>query len=237
MLKSKKEGWKVLIKPDVLIKTRRKTLSLTINQEGELIVRAPEKMPINEVYNFLIKKEKWIKQKQGHIINILKANEKILNYEQVLFLGKLYSVVRVKGIKKVSLEGGFLCIPASVKPEKVQKTLKNWLNLLAEDIILDRLDYFAELMALDFDSVKIVASKAKWGSCDADNNLSFNFKMVMLTPKLIDYIIIHELAHILQFNHSKQFWDVVKSIIPNYKKQRELLQGSNFLLRLFTGKP
>ena len=152
------------------------------------------------------------------------------------FLGKLYNMVRVKGIKEVLLEGNFLCIPEHIKPEKVPHLLKNWLVGMAEEVILDRLDYFAELMDLDFESVKIVNSRAKWGSCDRNLNLTFNFKMVMLPPIIIDYIIIHELSHILELNHSPQFWEVVASIMPTYKKQRETLKNSNFLLNMFLGK-
>ena len=114
--------------------------------------------------------------------------------------------------------------------------LKNWVLGIAEEGILDRLDYFAELMDLVFESVKIVNSRAKWGSCDAKLNLTFNFKMVMLPPILIDYVVIHELAHILELNHSSQFWEIVASIMPAYKKHRETLKNSGFLLNLFLGK-
>lgn len=164
----------------------------------------------------------------------MQINKKVMNYEQMLFLGKLYDIVKVKGIKEVFLEGNFLCIPEYIKEEKVPHTLKNWLIGMAEEVVLDRLDYFAELMDLDFESVKISSSRAKWGSCDSKLNLNFNFKMIMLPPILIDYIVIHELAHILELNHSTQFWEVVASIMPNYKKHRETLKSSGFLLNLFT---
>jgi predicted metal-dependent hydrolase len=225
-----------LIKPDVLIKSKRKSLSLTVNNDGKLIVHAPKKMALEEIFAFIEKKQDWIKQKKQKVFSILQINKKVMNYEQMLFLGKLYDIVKVKGIKEAFLEGNYLCIPDYIKEEKVPNSLKNWLQGMAEEVILDRLDYFAELMDLDFDSVKIVNSRAKWGSCDARLNLTFNFKMVMLPPILIDYIVIHELAHILELNHSSQFWQVVASIMPSYKKHRETLKNSGFLLNLFLGK-
>ena len=225
-----------MIKPDVLIKSKRKSLSLTINNDGELIVHAPKKMNLEEIFSFIEKKQDWIKQKKQKVQNILQINKKVMNYEQILFLGKLYDTVRVKGIKEVLLEGNFLCIPEQIKDEKVPHTLKNWLTYMAEGVILDRLDYFAELMDLDFEGVKIISSRAKWGSCDHKLNLTFNFKMVMLPPIIIDYIIIHELSHILELNHSREFWEVVASIMPTYKKQRETLKSSSFLLNMFLGK-
>ena len=223
-----------MIKPDVLIKESRKTLSLTINNEGELIVKAPKRMSLEDVFRFIEKKQDWIKQKKERVVSVLENNKKLFSYEQILFLGKLYNVVKVTKIKHAFLEQGFFCMPDKLKEEKYPKTIKEWLNLKAEEVILDRLDYFAELMDLDFNSVRIVNSRAKWGSCDASYNLTFNFKMVMLPPNLIDYVIIHELSHILELNHSPKFWAVVGSIMPTYKKQREMLKNSGFLLNLFT---
>jgi predicted metal-dependent hydrolase len=225
-----------LIKPDILIKSKRKSLSLTVNNNGELIVHAPQKMRLEEVFNFVEKKQDWIINKKDKINNILQMNKKILNYEQILFLGKVYYIVKVKGIKETILENGYLCIPEYIKDEKVPVVIKNWMLNFSEEIILDRLDYFAELMDLNFRSVKVVNSRAKWGSCDNNLNLSFNFKMAMLPPSLVDYIIVHELSHILEFNHSYKFWEVVASIIPTYKKQRQKLKNSSFLLSLFVKK-
>ena len=88
-------------------------------------------------------------------------------------------------------------------------------------------------MGLEFEGVKIINSRAKWGSCDSKSNLSFNFKMLMLPPNLIDYIIIHELSHLLELNHSQKFWEIVGSVMPSYKKHRQLLKSSGFLLTLF----
>jgi predicted metal-dependent hydrolase len=222
-----------MIKPDVLIKSKRKSLSLMVNNKGEFVVHAPKQMKLDEIFAFIAKKQQWVKEKKQQVANVLQTNKKLFSYEQMLFLGKVYDVVRVKGLKESVLENGFFCIPEKVKEEKVSHKIKQFLMQMAEEVVLDRLDYFAELMDLDFNSVKIVSSKAKWGSCDAKLNLAFNFKLIMLPPNLIDYIVIHELAHILQFNHSPQFWAVVASILPTYKKHRQLLKESGFLLNLF----
>ena len=223
-----------MLKPDVLIRTKRKTLSLTVDKEGKLIVRAPKQLKLEEIFDFVKRKENWIRKKQKSITNILEANKKILNYEQVLFLGKLYNVVLVKGIKEVRLEDGYLCIPARVKPEKFKNAIKKWMYNMCEEVLIDRTDYLANLMGLEFTSIKFGSYKAKWGSCDSKFNLTFNFKMLMLPPKLVDYIIIHELAHMIEFNHSQAFWEIVRSLLPTYKTQRTMLKSSNFLLGLFS---
>ena len=224
----------LMIKPDVLIKSRRKSLSLMVNNKGEFIVHAPKHMKLEEIFEFIEKKQGWVKEKKQQVGNILQINKKLFSYEQMLFLGKLYDVVKVTSIKECLLENNFFCISDKVKQEKYPSKIKSFLMQMSEEVVLDRLDYFAELMDLDFNSVKIVSSRSKWGSCDAKLNLTFNFKLIMLPPILIDYIIIHELSHILELNHSSRFWEVVASVMPSYKKQRETLKESGFLLNLFT---
>lgn len=226
-----------MIKPDILIRTKRRTMSLTINREGKLVVRAPENIELNDIFNFIKRKESWIRKKQSTVVNILEANQKIINFEQTLFLGKLYEVVYIKGLAKICLQNNYLCLPSKIKPEKAGNAIKKWLYNMCEEVILDRVDYFAELMGIEFSGISFISSRAKWGSCDSNYKLSFNFKMLMLPPKIIDYIIIHELAHVLELNHSSAFWEIVGSMLPTYKKQRETLQSSGFLLNLFLNQP
>ena len=82
-------------------------------------------------------------------------------------------------------------------------------------------------------SIKLANAKKRWGSCDSAGNILFNWRILMLPPVLIDYIIIHEFAHLVEMNHSSNFWEIVASIMPNWKENRELLKKSNFILTLF----
>ena len=222
-----------MIKPDILIKSKRKSISLMVNNKGEFVVHAPKQMKLNDIFAFIEEKQDWVKEKLKKAQNTLTINKQLLSYNQMLFLGKLYDVVQVDGIKECMLENNYFCIPNKVSSEKHKDKIKQFLMDMAEEVVLDRLDYFAEIMDLDFKSVKIVSSITKWGSCDQSFNLSFNYKLIMLPPIIIDYYIIHELAYILVFNYSSAFWEIVASMMPTYKKQRHTLKESGFLLNLF----
>ena len=224
-----------MIKPDILVKSKRRTLSLMVDENAKVIVKAPKNMPFNDIQNFLDSKEKWIKEKVKKQQNTLNINKKIIEYKQVLFLGNLYDVILVDGISDIIIEDSYFCIPTKYS-NSIQKQIKKWLIIQAEEIVLSRLEYLAGVMQIDFTSVKLAGYTARWGSCDVNYNLSFNFKIAMLPTKVIDYVVIHELTHILEFNHSQKFWDIVESIMPEYKKYRQMLKKSNFLLKIFTKK-
>ena len=93
----------------------------------------------------------------------------------------------------------------------------------ARKIILESLDFFARLYGVRYRKVAIRNQRSKWGSCSKARNLNFNYKVALLPKDQRDYVIVHELCHLIEFNHSKRFWDLVEKTIPDYKKvNREL---------------
>lgn len=98
---------------------------------------------------------------------------------------------------------------------------------IARQIITTRVKYFTRLYGFKIDKIAIRSQKTRWGSCSKDGNLNFNYKLIYLTPEMMDYVIVHELCHTDQFNHSKKFWFLVSEIIPNYKEIRKELKKIN----------
>jgi len=88
-------------------------------------------------------------------------------------------------------------------------------------------------MQLDYASISLNNSKSKWGTCDSRRNIKLNFRLVMLPHKVIDYVIIHELSHIIEFNHSKNFYKIISTIMPSYKLQQKIIKEYDYVLRLF----
>ena len=95
----------------------------------------------------------------------------------------------------------------------------------AKKIILERLEHFNKFYGFNYKKIFIRNTKSRWGSCSRAGNLNFNFKLIFLSPEQRDYIIVHELCHLKEFNHSKKFWDLVKQTIPHYKILRKELRG------------
>jgi len=221
-----------MVTPDIIIRSYRKSLSLTITKDAELVVHAPKKLNMNDIMKYIAEKENWIISKQKEIQNKLNINKKVLEYEEFLFLGKKYTFQLITGIKKVELTNDYILVPKGNK-DIVLKKIKNWYIANASKILLDRLNYLSDIMQIDYAGFKISNCKTRWGSCDSLRNIKLNFRLIMLPHAAIDFVIIHELAHILEFNHSKSFYKIIQSIMPNYKLQQRVLKDNDYILRLF----
>ncbi|MGD9900933.1 MAG: M48 family metallopeptidase [Spirochaetales bacterium] len=213
-----------------IIRTNRRTLSLSIDKNAKLIVRAPLRMKAETILKFVKEKEGWIAKKQEQVKNSILATKEYSEYSKFMFLGQSYSVVRSDKVGNIELKDA-LYVPITTK--NLQKALKDWLFSLSNAVLEGKINYFSQLLGVRVNSVKFVNSRAKWGSCDAKQNITLNIKMLMLPQNLIDYIIVHELSHIKQLNHSQNFWFEVKKYVPNYLTLRKTLKQNGFLLNLF----
>lgn len=220
-----------MIVPDLIVKTHRRSLSITITKQGELVVHAPKKLSTDDIFKYIKEKEKWINQKQQEIQQRLLFNKDIVNYNQIMFLGKKYDIKEINGIKKIELIEDSILVPTKFE-DKINK-IRQWLILMAKKILKERLEYLAEVMQLDYSSLTINNTKSRWGSCDINRNIKLNFRLIMLPHKTLDFVIIHELAHIVEFNHSKDFYKIISIIMPNYKLQQKTLKEYDYLLNLF----
>jgi predicted metal-dependent hydrolase len=98
---------------------------------------------------------------------------------------------------------------------------------LARKLVYERLEYFNQFYNFKYNTVRIKSHLTRWGSCSSKGNLNFNYKIALLPPELADYIVVHELCHLGEFNHSQKFWDLVAQQIPNYQKLRERLKATH----------
>ncbi len=222
-----------MVIPDKIIRTNRRSISLSINKAGELVVHAPKRIAIKNINDFIKEKESWITKKQNEVKNINNKNEDIMTYKSILYLGEKYQVFMVKGIKNIEVGDGQILVPYVDEEILFLKSLVKWFALQTNIIVKNRVEYFAEIMQVDYKSVSLTKARGKWGSCDENGNLKFNYRLSMLTPKEIDYIIIHELCHLIEFNHSKKFYDLVAVLLPNYKRLIKSIKGQGYLLSLF----
>lgn len=222
-----------MVNPDAIIKTNRRSISITISKVGEVIVHAPKRLPIEKIMSFVTEKEDWIKRKQKEIKSTLHNNNDLLNYKAFSFCGKRYTPIPVSGIKKIELTSQNMLVPNNFENNQLLLKIEKWYIKTAKTILSERLEYFANLMQLDYNSLTISNSKNRWGSCDMQGNIKLNYRVIMLPHKLIDYIIIHELAHIIEMNHSKQFYKIIESIMPSYNTYRKQLKDYFFILQLF----
>lgn len=114
----------------------------------------------------------------------------------------------------------------------IKKTIQNFYKKKAEEVIHDRLQFFNEYYQLEYKRVTLRNQKSRWGSCSGKKNLNFNWKLVMAPIEVIDYVVVHEMCHLSQMNHSAKFWNLVAEKIPNYKDIRKWLKDNQFLLKI-----
>ena len=221
-----------MINPTAIIRSNRKSLSLMVSKNGELIVRAPKKLSMEYIYTFIKQKEKWIINKQKVIQNSNVNNLEIINGNEYLLCGERYTKVEIDRLQNVELSGSNIFLPANIDSFKRDMLIIKWYTNVTKEIVTSRIKYFSELMQVNYSRVKIDNSRAKWGSCSSTAEIKFNLRLSMLPYKVIDYVVIHELCHLLEFNHSKSFYKIIESIMPDYKIHRARLKEYNFVLQL-----
>lgn len=222
-----------MITPKIIKRSDRNSLALTIDDKGDLIVKAPKQMQLDEIFSFINKKQKWIEEKQSKTKSVLQKNLEVINYQKLFFLGKQYPVFQTYGIDNAYLtqDGIIIKTTRSLNTQKAQ--LKQFLIERCDDILLPRIVKLSQHLHAEYSAIKVISSKAKWGMCDSKKNLYFNYKMLMLSPELIDYIIVHEICHLTQLNHSEKFWKLVSKFLPDYKQCQKQLKECDFLIKLF----
>lgn len=110
--------------------------------------------------------------------------------------------------------------PINLSREEVEQYKKE-----AASLFQARCNYFADKMGVQYQQIKINQAKTRWGSCNSKGNLHFTFRLVFAPAELVDYVIVHELAHLKEFNHSPRFWAVVEKVLPDYKERRSFLRA------------
>ena len=219
------ENRKVLfIMEYTLVRSKRKTVAIYI-REGCVEVRAPLRMPQKNIDNFVNSKEKWIKDKLlKSSVESVERKKFSLNYgDPVLYRGDLYQIVMVTGKRPVFKNEQF-CVPEGLNPDEIKNACITIYRKLANQDLIERVDYFSGIMSVTPKSIKINSAKTRWGSCSAKKNLNLSWLLIMADDGVIDYIVVHELAHLIELNHSKRFWAVVEKILPDYKKRQKRLK-------------
>ena len=115
---------------------------------------------------------------------------------------------------------------------RAEGLFRTWYRARAREILEDRVMHFALRMGLACLSVRITDAKERWGSCSAAGTLNFAWRLVMAPPPVIDYVIVHELTHLVEMNHSRRFWERLGRVLPDYVWRRKWLKENGHLLTL-----
>lgn len=210
-----------------IIRERRSSISIQITREGEVIVKAPKLMPMFFIKQFLKQKEDWIiKKTKKFQEKPLKARQ-YMQGEEFWYLGKTY-ILNIGNFKEISVTTTFNF--PKVLLFRIQKELESWYKKQAKEIIGKRLVHQAEKMQAKYTTVMYSDTKSKWGTCGPENDLQFNWRLVMAPLIVLDYVVIHELSHTKHKNHGENFWREVSKHSIGYKSYRKWLNEHAHLL-------
>ena len=220
------------IQIDKLIHAKRRTIALIIERDGSLTVRAPKRASLQDIHGFIQEKANWIERSREKLKAIVATPKKeFADGETFLFLGKDYEL-RLIPHQRLALHfnSGFT-LKASARP-RGESVFTKWYKSQALTIFTERVTHYANLHGFSPKQVKVTSAKTRWGSCSANGTINFTWRLVMAPLEVIDYVVLHELAHLKIKNHSPRFWKLVESLCPDFNRHRKWLRENGEKLNL-----
>ena len=205
-------------------------------KDGLVEVRAPFKIEQKEIDSFILQKNSWINKKLSLQKSIKKpTRKKFKNEENFQFLGKnLKLKITISENKKSYIDDKFIYLVLKNNKENFKEKIKEKLEIFfrerAKDIFKNKTLDEAEKIRVTPKKIIVRSYKRRWGSCSYKKDISYNWKLIMAPEKIIHYVVIHELCHLIHFNHSRDFWKSVGKILPDYKSSKEWLKLNQHLL-------
>jgi hypothetical protein len=215
-----------------LIRSRRRTIALIVERDGSLTVRAPNCAPRKEIDAFVREQLGWIERtRERYRSKPQPRKREFVEGERFPFLGREYELRLVRPQRPaLKFEDGFT-LGASAQPSSEQVFIR-WYRDQALRVISKRVKAFAEAHGLSPGKIKITSARTRWGSCSPDGTLNFSWRLVLAPLEVIDYVVVHELAHLRVRSHSRKFWRTVEQILPGYHIQRKWLRENGDTLGL-----
>ena len=221
-----------------VVRRKRKTLCITIRNLG-VIVFAPMRMSSVEILKIVKTKAGWIIKKlvESRAKEAQKYERHFGDGDKLLYFGKdcQLNIVAECAVKKPIVTIYDDEIFVQIKEwdrEAVKIAIEKWYRQKAQEKICERIKHFQQYLSVYPVNIKIKAQEKRWGSCTAKGNLNFNWRIIMAPPDVIDYIVVHEMCHLVHLDHSSNFWGLVRKIMPEYKSSKMALKNMGFKYRL-----
>ena len=195
-----------------------------------MIVRAPYLTSEDYIYKLISRKESWIrakldyfKQRQGQVLV-----RQFIPGEEFMYLGQTYRLVAADLPKAIVLDKDLMI--SQVVLANAQDHIENWYRAQALEHITQRVGYWAQITGLKYRSIRINSATTRWGSCGYKDGLNFTWRLIMAPARVVDYVVIHELMHLKQKNHSRKYWAEVAKVMPDYRQDERWLKANGHLL-------
>jgi len=228
-----------IIEFELKYSNRKKTLAIQIEPSNKILAVSPIGLSEEFIKNTVKSKGNWIIKKLMELkeVGYNSFYREFVNGETFMYMGRNYSLELIidNSIKKpkVNLNESKFYINAPTKDQNIlKKAMEFWYRKEAKEIIGKKVLFYAPKLEVEPNQIKIKEQKKRWGSCSPKGNINFNWRTIMAPSNVIDYIIVHELSHLIYQNHSKKFWDKVESILPDYKERKKWLKKYGIKMEL-----
>ena len=221
-----------------LIRSRRRTACIIIGHDGRVTLRVPMRFKIESVEQFIESKRAWIGKHLAALQDrsAVRVKREYVNGEGFLYLGRTYPLKLVEDqAEPLVLEGGHFCLRSDLAPPGSASTEEVFRDFYRRQVITaipERVAYYQGKMGVTPGRIKVTESRCRWASCSAKGNLRFHWKCMMAPATILDYLVVHELAHLIHLNHSAAFWDEVAKVLPDYRERDRWLKTQGAWLGL-----
>lgn len=213
---------------EIVRTSRRKTADIRV-EEGVVSVVVPISTSVEKIDKLLIGKRKWIREKIALQREVAPTSSKaFVSGEAFPYLGRNYRLKVVSGsFAPVKLLQGRLVVQipdSSKEPHMIRNALVRWYKRQAEQKLKEKVARYAPMVGVKPTGVNIKSFKSRWGSCTTDGKLEFNWLIMQAPNRIVDYVVIHELCHLIHHDHSPLFWREVARVMPDYQQYKEWLR-------------
>ncbi|QGU00341.1 hypothetical protein SYNTR_1747 [Candidatus Syntrophocurvum alkaliphilum] len=222
-----------------VIYRKRKTMAITVEAPDKVTAIVPVGMKEETIKKKVMTKADWIVKKLYEFKNVkhIPLKKEFVNGESFMYMGRNYSLqielddsLQVPEVKL--FRGKFIISTPTKDEEALKNAMEKWYREKAKEKINERVEYYQYKIGKKPAKVTVKEQKKRWGSCSSKGNINLNWKLIMAPSPVIDYIVVHEMAHLVHLNHSKEFWNLVESILPDYKERRKWLRNNGVRMGL-----
>ncbi len=222
---------------------RRKTLAVTVHPDNRVVVSVPATYPQKKIVRFVEDKSDWIRKIiRANLQKVRQSHERRFETgEKLPYLGGEYTLLVEHGTpSRVILEDGHIYVRLPVeglaaKPSEVKKHLIEWYLDRALAKAKEKVPVYADNVGVSPFSVTVKSMKSRWGSCSMRGRISLAWNIIMAPEHIFDYLIVHELCHMVHHNHSPEYWKLVEAVFPDYRQCRKWLRENGIRLQLGEG--
>ena len=213
--------------------SKRKTLNISVERDRTVIVRAPENISEARIDEIVQSKRNWIKDKINHPQKypIDYKPKEFVSGETLLYLGRNYQLLVVDELfEGIRFNQGFTISKSNQK--KANQLFKEWYLKKALEKIEPLAKKYALNLGVKYNKCKTSEMKYRWASCTPNNNILFNWRIIKAPMYVLEYLVVHELAHLIEPNHTPKFWNIVSIQVPKYEKAKKWLREKGQLLEI-----